>query len=61
MKRRITFTVSFELPSRATAAMAREYVKSGLLTECGFRDPDDPMSDFNRDSVEIKRFDPGAR
>jgi hypothetical protein len=52
-RKRIVFTVSFELPSGATPAAAKEYVKSALLTECGFLRPEDPMSEFNRETVSV--------
>jgi len=45
--------VIMEMPPGSTAADIREYVISALKTECGMRHPDDPMSNLNRDSIDV--------
>ena len=50
----IAFHVEFRLPCGATIADAMEYIEAALKTECGMRHPEDPMHDFDRDSIDIR-------
>jgi hypothetical protein len=54
----VAFHVEFRLPPGATPAAARAYIESALLTERGFLRPEDPMSEFDGDSIEIRHRDP---
>lgn len=56
----VTFRIEFELPSGATKADCVEYIETALKAECGSRDPDtDPMFNFNRQSLVVRRLTAG--
>jgi hypothetical protein len=50
----VAFHVEFRLPEGASVADAVEYIETALAAERGIRRPEDPMSRFDRLSLDVR-------
>ena len=61
MARNVELVVRIALPPGATPAMAKEYVHTALLAECGIRMTEDPMAHVNRASIKVTHQAPAKK
>jgi hypothetical protein len=52
---RRSYTVTLDLPSGADDGDAREFIQRAVVAEVGHCHPSDPMSDLDRQTVEVAR------
>ena len=53
MSKRAKAELNFVLPDGVSLTEARDYIVSALMTERGFLRPENPMSEFNADDLDI--------
>lgn len=60
MTKRFSFWVEFDVPAKAGVRTCVDYIKTALQSERGNLPPESVMSDFNRDSIKVRRIIEGA-
>lgn len=56
MIKTVSFVVTLDVPEGATVDDMQVFVRDEVMAGSGFRQPDDPIFNLDRDSVHVKRY-----